>query len=422
MRRRTPFFYGYVILATVWLLYFSVIGMILYGASVVNAQMQLVLGFDEQYVGLASTACTIISGVMGPAVGWIISKRGVRLPYLIGSAMVAVASFLLALLPQTQVSFLLLYGVVIGSGIGFAGIMTAQSAVNDWFDKKKSMAMAVALTAGAAGGFLAPQVVSRLLSAGDWTWGWLFIGGMSVLSFALSALLLVNRPADIGEVPDGLHGAPPPEKAPERPDGFTFRSVLKGPEFYMVLFSYAARTALYYAFMAYVIIFLRGEGMSAAFGAGLLSLISVSSLVGRLLAGAVPERLVPANRSLGLGNVVMGAGTLLVTAAHSQGAILLGGVGFGLGIGVATVALPIVVSRLYGAGHFSVVNGNLSLLNYLFGAGGPAVVGGVAGLLGGYRLPFAAAAVLVVVSGGVVCLLHMKRAEAAEMEKTHCRV
>ena len=50
MKRRFPFFYGYVMLAAVWCLYFCVFGTVLYGASVINANMQQAMGFPEQYI------------------------------------------------------------------------------------------------------------------------------------------------------------------------------------------------------------------------------------------------------------------------------------------------------------------------------------------------------------------------------------
>lgn len=406
MKRRFPFFYGYGMLAAVWCIYFCVFGTVLYGASVINADMQQAMGFSEQYIGLAGTLCTLVSGLVGPLVGRLISRRGVRLTFLIGSALVILSSLALAFLPQSVFSFLLLYGLVVGAGMGFAGLVPVQSAVNDWFDRKKSSAMAIVLTAGSVGGFVAPQIVERLLAAGDWTWGWRYVAVMAGVSLAVSLLFIVNHPEDVGQFPDGL----PPGQARE---GEAPAVGEEGPpdrkSFGLILFSYATRTYLYYSIMAYLVIFLRYKGFSGAYGAGCIARISLFSLAGRLLMGVIPERRVPANVTLGLGNIAVGVGGLLICLFDASLPIQMGAAAFGLGIGFVTVALPLTVSRAFGQRRFAVVNGRLSLINYLLAAGGPAIVGQAAAFLGGYSFPLGVASMLVIAGGAAAFFLRLRK-------------
>ncbi len=406
MKRHVPFFYGYGMLAAVWCIYFCVFGTVLYGASVINADMQQAMGFSEQYIGVAGTLCTLSSGLMGPLVGRLISSRGVRLTFLIGSVLVLLSSLALAVLPQSVFSFLLLYGLVVGAGMGFAGLVPVQSAVNDWFDRKKSFAMAVVLTAGSVGGFVAPQVVERLLTAGGWVWGWRYVAAMAGIALVISLVFIVDRPEDVGQFPDGLPagavGAEEPPAAGEEgpPDRKTFG---------LILFSYATRTYIYYSIMAYLVIFLRYKGYSSAYGAACISLISLFSLAGRLLMGVIPERRVPANVTLGMGNIAVGVGGLLICLFDASLPIRMGAAAFGLGVGFVTVALPLTVSRAFGQRRFAVVNGRLSLINYLLAAGGPVVVGQAAAFLGDYSLPLGFTALLVIAGGIAAFFLRLRK-------------
>ncbi len=406
MKRRFPFFYGYVMLAAVWCLYFCVFGTVLYGASVINANMQQAMGFPEQYIGVAGTMCTLVSGLVGPVVGRLISKRGVKLTFLMGSAMVVFSSLALAFLPQSALSFLLLYGLVVGAGMGFAGLVPVQSAINDWFDKKKSFAMAIVLTAGSVGGFVAPQLVERLLAAGDWTWGWRYVAAMAALSLVVSLVLIVDRPEELGQYPDGL---PPAESGPKDAGAAAPEGPIDRRAFGLILFNYASRTYIYYSIMAYLVIYLRHKGFSSAYGANCIALISLFSLGGRLLMGVIPEKRVPAHVTLGFGNILVGVGGGLICLFDTSLPVRAGAAAFGLGVGFVTVALPLTVSRTFGQKRFAVVNGKLSLINYLLAAGGPVMVGQAAAYLNDYGLPLGFSALLVIAGGAAAFLLGKKR-------------
>lgn len=399
MKRRDRFFYGYIILIVTWCLYFCVFGTVTYGASVINANMQMSLGIKERYIGMASTLSMLLSGLMGPVTGHLIARKGVRKPFAAGAVMVCAASLLLATAVKEHVAFLLFYGVVMGMGIGLAGLVSIQSIVNEWFDRKKAMAMAIVLTAGSVSGFITPQIAEKLTGSGTWTWGWYYTCALSALALLLAFLFLKNGPEEIGQYPDGLL----PEKRPEKAEtaGGEERPVPRSA-FFRVLANYMTRNALYYSFIAYIVIFLRERGHTSGVGASVLSVVSILSLVGRLIAGAIPERRIPANITLGAGNILMGLGTLVIAIQPDTAGIWAGAGCFGIGLGFVTVALPLTVSRIYGKKRFPVVNGRLSLFNCLLSAGAPSAVGYAAEVLGGYALPFGVTGALAVLGGAAV--------------------
>ncbi len=79
-RRSGKFFYGYIILAAIWIIYFTNLGFTVYGTTALNAGMAAERGFDAAAIGFAVGLCTLMQGLTGPVVGHLIDRRGIRLP------------------------------------------------------------------------------------------------------------------------------------------------------------------------------------------------------------------------------------------------------------------------------------------------------------------------------------------------------
>jgi MFS family permease len=201
---KSKIYYGWIIVAAVWLIYFSNVGLLLYGAPAINAGMMAVSGLSEAAVGAAVAVCTACQGIFSPLTGLITRKKGVRGLFIAGSATLFVGSALLSFLKPQEGVFIPVYGLFFGIGMTLGGILTAQSVLNNWFDKKKGLAMSIALSAGGVSGFLAPPLTEGIISRWDWQAGWRFIALMCGLSLLVSVFFIVNRPSDIKLNPDGL--------------------------------------------------------------------------------------------------------------------------------------------------------------------------------------------------------------------------
>ena len=245
MSKEKRLFYGYIILAAVWIIYLCGMGFTTYGAPAINSVMAGDLNFNSSVLGVAVALCTLMQGVAGPITGQWISRKGIRAPYLVGTALILFATISLGTFVQNETAFVLIYGVIMGLGMGLGGILTAQSTVNNWFNKKKSFAMSLVLSAGAIGGFIAPQIIEEIISARNWKYGWLFLAGTCTLALVLILTLLKNSPADIGQYPDGekQDSCKPQKPVPT----LSFLDVCRDEVIYAVVINYVTRTALYYA-------------------------------------------------------------------------------------------------------------------------------------------------------------------------------
>lgn len=414
--KKSKVFYGYIVLGAIWIIYFFNVSTPLYGVSAINANMVAQTGFDAAAVGLAVSICTLMQGLTGPIVGVFIRKKGVKLPLLIGSVLLVAGSLLIAFFTRSSTSLVLFYGVLVGAGMGFAGILTTQCVVNEWFQAKKALALAIAVSAGAIGGFVLPQLC-QAISGVRWNLGWIFIAVTCCISILLTLFVMVNRPADIGEVPDGraYHEKHAVEEAAAEAEGPVYKMsrVFRTSAFYLILTNNALRGALYYACVGHIVLFLVGKGVAQTAAVFVISIMSLASLCGRFLAGALTGRFFHARYNCVAANIFCAVAILVLLFGKSPMLLNLGGILMGLGIGVGYIGMPMVTSECYGKENFSAVSGWLSSVNYIMSAVGPLVAGFMAKYTGSYVLTFLIFGALSVL--GAVAALTIHKPDPATM-------
>jgi cyanate permease len=393
-------FYGWIIVALTWLIYFSNVGLLLYGTPAINAVMMRSSGFTEATVGAAVSICTACQGLFSPFTGFIIRKKGVKGLLAVGSAILFAGSLLLSLFNPGSGGFILIYGLFFGIGMTLAGILTSQSLLNNWFHRQKGLAMSIALSAGGISGFLAPPLIGMFIHRGDWQAGWRFISLMCGISVLLSVFLIVNRPADIGRHPDGAAEEPAGNSGPANAgSGQIFRS----GKIYLITAGIAARNILYYAVLGHLVLFLMQRGLSPTRAALSISVLSLSSLAGRFVTGIFSGKKLSARAFLVLSNFISAAGLLVLLPARGPALFYLSAFGIGIGIGIGYIAQPIVIAAEFGAKNFPLINGYIGSANYILSALGP-LAAGIAAAAGGGYIPVFAVLIAICAAGGFILL------------------
>ncbi|MGI6424672.1 MAG: MFS transporter [Tepidanaerobacteraceae bacterium] len=295
-----------------------------------------------------------------------------------GSLILAISSILIAKYTVNENHFILFFGILVGAGMGLAGILTSQSAVNIWFDRHKAMAMAITLSAGGIGGFIAPQILGYILSLGSWEIGWYFICVMCTISLLLSIFVIINKPEDIGEVPDGrqngaINNYEQINNTNTTPD--ILNKILRTQTVYLLIYCIVTRSTLYYTCIGHVVIYLVSNGIKYDDAALVISIISASSLIGRFATGFVADRKLKSNTMLALSNIIMAMGMILFRNLSSVVIIYFSAFVFGFGVGLGQVSQPLAISNYYGSNNFPVINGIIHPINYILSAIGPLTAG-----------------------------------------------
>ena len=106
--------------------------------------------------------------------------------------------------PSECFLFLLTFGVIAGVDVGFGTVGPVQTTMTQWFDQKRTRAMAITRTASAFGGFIAAPLLTKVLSStGKWNIFWLVVAGVALIALLIDLSLVKNQHSDIEQIPDG---------------------------------------------------------------------------------------------------------------------------------------------------------------------------------------------------------------------------
>jgi len=258
----------------------------------------------------------------------------------------------------------LTYGV--GAGVGTAcGYVPMVAAVGGWFERRRSLAIGVAVSGIGAGTLVVPPLAALLIERLGWR--------PAYLALAAASLVVL--------VACGLAAEPPPVRAPAA--GGLGRAVRSRAFALLYATGVLSAFALFVAFVHIVPYALR-MGSAPLVAAGLVSVIGVGSVAGRLALGGAADRLGPVTAfRLSLAILLLSYVVWLLAPGYP----VLAGFAFALGLGYGGwVALsPSVMAELFGPEG---LGGSIGALYTAAGVGallGPPFAGFVVDATGAYQ-------------------------------------
>src|SRR5712692_7742420 len=140
-------FYGWKLVGALWFLDMLNMGFPLYCAAVINSYMLRQIPMERSTFGLGYTLVNFFIGVPSGLIAAAILRWGVRVTFMIGAGLIFLGALWMALFASAPWHYLLGFGVIIGSGIGFGTVMPLATAITRWFHRYRGRAMAISLTA-----------------------------------------------------------------------------------------------------------------------------------------------------------------------------------------------------------------------------------------------------------------------------------
>lgn len=380
----SPRFYGWTIAVTLWFTYLLSLGLPFYGASVINASMGKSLQLDKTTVGLGFSMLSLVWGFSGPVTAYLLNRIGLRLTVTIGALIVAAGAFTLALFVSSGWMYVFAYGVVIGAGVGLASNLPTQTGITLWFHKKRALVLSLVMTASGVGGFFGPPLLNRIIGMGDWRTAWLFLGTTSLICAVIAATFLRNKPADLGQWPDGIapdDGAPAAHAGPR----WAPRDVLRRPAFWQILIAGIVFGAPVPLLVAHGVNHLEGLGHPAAVAAWALGLMLLFSVPGRVLGGFLCDRFAPRFVWAGMMALIT-IGVAIVARATTQTEIGLFAVVMGIGYGGSIICWVSITAQYFGATSFATVMGMQTPISTLVVSAVPTLAGILYDRVGNFSL------------------------------------
>ena len=106
MAKKQKHFYGWYLVAALWLIYFFNIGFPMYGGTVLNSYMVDQLGISRTVLGLGFSLFSLCQGLPGPLISRMIERRGQRFTMGAGTLMIAASAILMAWAVRSAAAFL----------------------------------------------------------------------------------------------------------------------------------------------------------------------------------------------------------------------------------------------------------------------------------------------------------------------------
>jgi MFS family permease len=402
-------FYGWKLVAAFWVIVFINLAFAAYGSPVMNAGMAQALHLSRTAAGLPYEVYTVMSAVPGVLVAALIRSIGVRRTVVLGSLLIVIGSLAMATVVDSAAGAAVAFGCVVGLGVCAGGPLGVQPGVVLWFVRRRALALAIVYAAGGVGGLVAARVLNWVIGAahGNWRAGWWLFAALSAVAAVVAALFVRDRPADLGQAPDGIEGeawgdpqaarsqelaraasratvgapAAGVTAAPARPafitrEEWTFGEVMASARFWVMSLALCGASAGYTLFLSQGILHLKDIGHTSTEAAIAVSVTTGSTLLGKVVLGLLGDRIDP--RYIWVATAIsFGVGLLLVIDPRTMLSIYAFSICVGFGFGGGLICLMTVVSNYYGPKVFPAAAGIAAALNTIISA----VVAWIGGLV-----------------------------------------
>jgi len=349
--------------------------------------------------------------LLGPPVGRVADRGPVRALVVSGLLLMGAGLHLASVAAELwQAAFA--FCLLVCTGAAMTGPIPTISLVGKWFVRRRGMALGITVAGATVASMAGPAVGAYLTELQGWRAALRSMGSFGpLIGVPLLWWLVVRRPEDVGQRPDG-DPAPqvvdPTSGAPE--DIRATGEFLRDSNVWLAGFGFAFLFASPVVMSIHVIPFAGDLGIDAVRASGFFAAMAPCSLLGKLVFGAVVDR-VNARHALYAAMIVLALSWWLLLSSPGYNRLLLTGAVFGLGVGAVGPLQGIVIASCFGRDSVGRVMGIGGLLGLPIVAGAPPLVGFLFDVQGSYRMGFTLQLATLVISALLFSLLRFPSVE-----------
>jgi MFS family permease len=393
----SPRYAGWRVVLACFLVALFIFGFGLYGHGVYVAELQRLRGWPADLISGASTLTFLLSSIFAMFTHELLTKFGPKRLVLLGITTLAASTILLAFATKPWQ----LYAAFMLMSLGWTGmgVVVIATIVSHWFVRRRGLAISVAFNGASCGGVV---VAPLLLLLGE------KIGFPAAMLTATTIMVVVLVPVVviwIGPYPPGGNLVEHPTvysrtQAPDTPKNAPRSAAVRRLAFWTISVPFALALVAQIGFIVHQIALL--EPKIGRSGAGFAVALTTSmAVLGRFCLGMVVDRLNP--RLVTATSLVSQAAALLAMTQTDNAPVLFAAcAAFGFSVGNLITLPPLIIHREFDATAFTMVMGLSGAVSGITGAFGPALVGLVYSLSGGYTGALALCIALELVAAVIV--------------------
>ena len=412
--KKTPasslIFYGWYILAASFLLLFFQSGA-RFSFGIMFKPMMAELGWNRASISSVFFLNMIFFALTLSVAGRLYDRYGPRWVIFISTLLLA-AGYMCTSLVRSLWQFHLFYGVLTAIGTGGASVPLIAALMSKWFEKRRGLAISLALSGACLGQFILVPVFNGIILTYNWRISYLLIGLIILgVNTILAFTVIKGDPEDLGCKPYGQADAENNTAPIDTGNLVTgekdlnLRQAMKTYSFWLFLAFMFVCGGGDFLVATHLVPFVTDYGVSPTTAANMLALFGLMSLGGILIAGPASDL---------IGNKIPIAATfvlrlllyaMIIKYRNPISFYIFAG-GFGFTFLITAPLTATLAGRLYGFAHVGLISGFITTIHHL-GGGFWAYMGGLLfDKTGSYQLIFVFSAILVVIA--MFCTMAVK--------------
>jgi len=278
-------------------------------------------------------------------------------------------------LSQSIWHFYFMYMLLAFAGLGTLPVAYTRAILN-WFDEKRGVALGVALSGVGLGAIIMPPAIQSLIVNVGWQNAYLVLGfAVLLVSFPIAYFFFVERPEPNTQME---RAALPIEEL-----GMDVKEALHDRVFWILVAAFILLGEMSVGTVAHLLALLTDRGVEVSDAAGLISVLGVTLILGRVVCGYLVDRYFAPTvafgflfcSSVGIALLAFGSGPWLTVLAIGL---------LGLGLGAEFDLMAYLISRYMGFRAYGQLFGYLYAA-FSVGAGtGPLLMGWIYDKNGSY--------------------------------------
>jgi predicted MFS family arabinose efflux permease len=272
---------------------------LLIGAGVRATPSVLIVPWEREFgwtaatIGVGIALNIFLYGMIGPFAVAIIERFGLRRSVCCSLFVLALGTAATSLMTAPW-QMVLLWGIVVGSGSGMVANVLGATVAGRWFGKRRGLVIGMLTASSATGQLIFLPILASLAVGQGWRSVSLLVAAVTLLLIPVAALLLRDRPADLGLPRYGESVVTPNPVLTENPAVRALRGLrtgLKSKDFWLLSGTFficgASTNGLIGTHLIPACI---DHGIAEVTAAGLLALMGICDLIGTTASGWLTDR------------------------------------------------------------------------------------------------------------------------------------
>jgi MFS family permease len=369
----------------------------LYGHGVYLAELNRLHGWSTASIASATTAFYLLTAALVVFISDAVARLGPRWVMLIGACCFAVAVTLLAVITslwQLYVAYL-----IMALGAASMHVGSISNVVGLWFDRKRGLALSLALNGASSGGILITPALVLAIAHYGFSAAMLASGALMALVLLPIIALWIDRPAGRSSMASSPVTGSVAHAGPAAP-AWTRARALRSPAYWSVAAPFAMALTAQVGFLVHQIAFL--EPMLGRTQVGLsVAILTVAAILGRFGLSAYAAQL-DMRRFTAWSLASQAAALAVMMLTQQPVALFVACAVFGLSAGNLLTLPALIIQREFEAAAFGLLVGLTWATSQFTYAFGPGVLGVIRDLTGSYAVPLALCMALEIAAAALI--------------------